>query len=78
MPVWLQLKRLSDLIVEVNGDRVETEADASVSTLLTQLEVKATRVAVELNLEIVPKARYGETMLKEGDRLEVVGFVGGG
>lgn len=57
---------------------MEMEAGASISKLLSDLEVKATRVAVELNLEIVPKSDYDATTLKDGDRVEVVAFVGGG
>jgi len=40
--------------------------------------MKSDRVAVELNREIVPRDRWGDTSLKEGDRLEIVHFVGGG
>jgi sulfur carrier protein len=49
----------------------------SVTALLGTLGIEPLRVAVELNLEILPKAEYG-TELKEGDRLEIVHFVGGG
>jgi thiamine biosynthesis protein ThiS len=66
------------LKLTVNGDPVEAEEGSSVSSLLNQLDVKATRVAVERNLEIVPKASYAETLLNDGDRIEVVAFVGGG
>jgi thiamine biosynthesis protein ThiS len=64
--------------IQVNGEATEAPDGTSVASLLEQLEIKATRVAVELNLEIVPKASYPETLIQEGDRLEVVGFVGGG
>jgi len=46
--------------------------------LLEMLGMKADRVAVELNREIVPRDRWASTYLTEGDRLEVVHFVGGG
>ena len=46
--------------------------------LLNQLEIHTARVAVELNLDIVPKDKYATTALKEGDQVEVVHFVGGG
>lgn len=62
----------------VNGDTLEIEAQASISDLLKFLKVEAPRVAVELNLEIVPKTQYESTSLNEGDRVEVVSFVGGG
>jgi sulfur carrier protein len=48
------------------------------SALVEQLGMKPDRVAVELNRDIVPRDRWAETTLKEGDRLEVVHFVGGG
>ena len=66
------------LLLQVNGDRLEIEAHTSVSKLLAQLGVGTKRVAVELNLEIVPKSTYDSVVLKDGDRVEVVGFVGGG
>ena len=50
----------------------------SLAALVELLGMKADRVAVELNREIVPRDRWGETQLKEGDRLEMVHFVGGG
>jgi len=57
---------------------MEIEANASISDLLIKLDVKAPRVAVECNLEIIPKTDYKTTLLKENDTLEIVGFVGGG
>ena len=50
----------------------------SVAAFLETVGIDEQRVAVELNLEILPKADYGSAQLKEGDRLEVVHFVGGG
>lgn len=46
--------------------------------MLADMDISGQRVAVELNEEIVPKAKYGETVLKDGDKVEVVRFVGGG
>ena len=48
------------------------------SALLRELDVTQPHVAVEVNLEVVPRARHAETMLRDGDRLEVVTLVGGG
>ncbi len=64
--------------IVVNGEPREVERGTTVSALLDMLGVTAPHVAVELNLEVVPKARHGETLLREGDRLEVVSLVGGG
>ena len=57
-----------------------TQADGMLSVLglLTRLELDARKVAVELNEEIVPRSRYGTTMLASGDALEIVHFIGGG
>jgi sulfur carrier protein len=66
------------LKLKVNGDLMEIEGQTSISDLLLKLDVKSPRVAVECNLEIVPKVDYGTTILKENDNLEIVAFVGGG
>lgn len=54
------------------------EAGITVSGLLEQLQLQQNRVAVELNLEILPKARYADQVIQDGDRIEIVHFVGGG
>ncbi|MEI3218560.1 MAG: sulfur carrier protein ThiS [Lachnoclostridium sp.] len=64
-------------MVKING----TDQNVAGKTLAEYLETTSydpKRIAVERNGEIVPKAQYGETLLKEGDTLEVVSFVGGG
>jgi sulfur carrier protein len=61
----------------VNGETHDV-GPISVAALLEAVGIDARRVAVELNLEILPKTDYGSTLLQEGDRLEVVHFVGGG
>lgn len=64
--------------VVVNGEERELARDATVVTLLEALGLGATLVAVERNGEIVPRASHAATRLEDGDRLEVVHFVGGG
>jgi thiamine biosynthesis protein ThiS len=64
--------------VEVNGETREVPEGASVADLLVLLGLAAPKVAVERNLEIVPRSAWGATRLAEGDRLEVVHFIGGG
>ena len=54
------------------------QATFTLATLIESLSMKPDRVAVELNREIVPRDRWPETQLKDGDRLEIVHFVGGG
>lgn len=61
----------------INGQE-QTYAPTSLALLIEQLGMKQDRVAVELNRDIVPRARWAETNLVEGDRLEIVHFVGGG
>jgi len=50
----------------------------TLATLIESLNMKSDRVAVELNRDMVPRDRWSETLLKDGDRLEIVHFVGGG
>ncbi len=64
--------------LRINGEERTFAAAASLDALVEQLGMKADRVAIELNREIVPRARWNETPLRDGDELEVVHFVGGG
>ena len=64
--------------VVVNGVTREVPAECTVAALLDLLGVAAARVAVERNLDVVPKRSYGETRLAPGDAIEIVTFVGGG
>ena len=61
----------------VNGEE-QIISPMSVTVFLQTMGIDPARVAVELNLDILPKTEYGSTTLKEGDRLEIVHFVGGG
>jgi thiamine biosynthesis protein ThiS len=64
--------------VLVNGEEREIDEGATVADLLRLLAHAPERVAVELNREVVRRAQWAETALGEGDRVEVVHFVGGG
>ena len=64
--------------ITVNGEAREVASGATVADLLAQLGVQTVRVAVERNLDIVPRANYHTVVLTAGDTLEVVSFVGGG
>jgi thiamine biosynthesis protein ThiS len=66
------------LEIVVNGDHRKIEPGANVRSLLRELDVQESRVAVERNRILVRKADYGGTALAEGDRIEIVTFVGGG
>ena len=61
----------------INGEERQSQAD-TVAALVEQLGMKGDRVAVELNREIVPRTEWPQAALKEGDKLEIVHFVGGG
>ncbi|RGF99397.1 MAG: sulfur carrier protein ThiS [Oscillospiraceae bacterium] len=65
-------------MITVNGKQIRLTSEMSVADYLEQNNYKVNRIAVEMNEEILPKYSYSETMLKDGDRLEVVTFVGGG
>ena len=62
----------------INGEDREFGPISTVSSLLAQLGIKADRVAVELNRELIPRNRWAATELSDGDKLEIVHFVGGG
>ncbi|HZQ93026.1 MAG TPA: sulfur carrier protein ThiS [Terriglobales bacterium] len=62
----------------INGEEREFPQLASVADLVAQLAMKADRVAVELNRDIVPRGQWSSTPVADGDRLEIVHFVGGG
>lgn len=64
-------------MVKINGEFLEKDGK-TVSEMLDDMDINDQRVAVEINEEIVPKAEYGVTVLKDGDKVEVVRFVGGG
>ncbi len=64
--------------ITVNGENRQVMQGLTVSALLEDLKIPLTRVAVEVNLEIVPKAGYAGRTLQDGDKIEIVHFVGGG
>ncbi len=64
--------------LHINGEQREFPDGLTIAALVVQLGMKPDRVAVELNLEIVPRTSWDATNLKNGDKLEVVHFVGGG
>jgi sulfur carrier protein len=64
--------------LQINGEPHDFAAPLSLAALLEQLDMRADRVAVELNRGIVPREQWAQTNLGEGDHLEIVQFVGGG
>ena len=66
------------MIVHINGEEKEIPAGLSVARLLDELEIRPGRVVVELNRDVLSRDAQGSTLLNEGDRVEIVHFVGGG
>lgn len=64
--------------IHVNGTNREVPSGLTVHSLLEHLELNPALVVVELNREILDRARYGETPVEDGDSVELVHFVGGG
>ncbi len=69
---------MTGLTLTINGDERSVPAPATLSNLLTHLDLDPRMVVVELNGEIVRRQRLGEVSLKAGDQVELVHFVGGG
>ncbi len=66
-------------MVKINGEEYQDQYDnRQLSEVIDELKYDRTRIAVEINEEIVPKADYDKTIIKAGDVMEVVSFVGGG
>jgi thiamine biosynthesis protein ThiS len=71
-------KILVNMKIQINGEARDFRDPLSLAALIEQLGMKGDRVAVELNREIVPRPQWDKTNLRDGDRLEIVHFVGGG
>ena len=67
-----------DVRLTVNGEERSVEGVASLADLVASLALEPRKVAVELNLAIVPRSAYARTALADGDRVEIVHFIGGG
>ena len=64
--------------LHINGEIRTFDAPVSVFEVLRAMNLPSQKIAVELNLEIVPKSAYESQMVSEGDRIEIVHFIGGG
>jgi thiamine biosynthesis protein ThiS len=64
--------------VYINGESRELSGTPSLAELITQLDLPPTRIAIELNREVVRRNDWSGTLLNEDDRVEIVHFVGGG
>lgn len=70
--------RATGMELIVNGKRLEVTEGSTLTVLLNELNINPLRVAVQLNLEIIKRERYENTVLKAGDRLEIITFMAGG
>jgi len=68
----------NEIQIQVNGEPRGWREDGTVADLLRDLAISTERVAVELNLEILDRKDFGRQSLREGDRVEILGFIGGG
>lgn len=66
------------MTLTINGESREFSSISTVAELVSQLGMKADRVAIELNRDLLPRDRWASTQLSDGDKLEIVHFVGGG
>ena len=73
----MRRRLLTRIMLKVNGEE-KNAAGQTVTAYLASAGFDAARVVVELNESIVPKSRYGETTLRDGDQVEIVCFMGGG
>ncbi len=64
--------------IVLNGKPTRLDGPATVADFLQHLEVEPTRVAVEINEDLVSRKTFARTLIHEGDRIEIVTFVGGG
>jgi thiamine biosynthesis protein ThiS len=64
--------------IVLNGESRDVPEACSVASLLAELQIRDDRVAVEVNLNIVDRRTFEGTALRDGDRVEVIGFIGGG
>ena len=64
--------------ITINGKKLSLEDETTVASLLRERRLEPIRVAVEVNADLVPRRLFPETILRDGDRIEIVTFVGGG
>lgn len=69
---------LDTMQMQVNGEQRTVPAGLTVAGLLKELDIRPDRVAVELNLTILDRSEFDRRSLQEGDRIEIISFIGGG
>lgn len=69
---------LDTMQMQVNGEQRTVPAGLTVAGLLKELDIRPDRVAIELNLAILDRSEFDRQSLQEGDRIEIISFIGGG
>ena len=64
--------------ITLNGEKFALETGSNIVNLIDKLDLNTDKLAIERNLEIVPKSKFAMTIIEEGDKLEIVHFIGGG
>ena len=64
--------------ITLNGKKFNLETGSNIVNLIDKLDLDVDKLAIERNLEIVPKSKFAMTIIEEGDKLEIVHFIGGG
>ena len=64
--------------INLNGEKKTFSDNINLVSLLSYLKIDPKKVAVEINLQIIPKSRFLKTKISEGDNIEIVHFIGGG
>ncbi len=64
--------------ITLNGEKFALETGSNIVNLIDKLDLDVDKLAIERNLEIVPKSKFAMTIIEEGDKLEIVHFIGGG
>jgi thiamine biosynthesis protein ThiS len=77
-PVFGCSSRVLIVTITLNGEPFQLDSPMSVAALLAKLDIDPRRVAIEHNLTIIKRQKYPDVVVGEGDRLEIVNFVGGG
>lgn len=69
---------MSKIKIVINGKEEEIKENFTIQNIINNKNIKHQMLVVEHNLNIVPKDQYGSILLQEGDKLEIIGFFGGG
>ncbi|MFY0678252.1 MAG: sulfur carrier protein ThiS [Neptuniibacter sp.] len=64
--------------IQVNGEMLQLQDGTTLTGLIEELELGEKRIAIELNLEIIPRSEHVSTVLNDADRVEIVHAIGGG